>query len=156
MEKAKRIITAIKVVCNILIWSFAVCAVLWVFDAESEPVYERENINDTLVQATLLHPQDVLCQTFQIRTDNLESMALAFGYDDATIERGTLVVRFYHKGKIVVEQPLPFMAYPQRTFIDFKLGLYECMEDDLTVEVENTSEDEDCVLSLLSTTNHFA
>ncbi len=154
MKESKKIILVLKAVCTLLIWCLAVCAMFIVFREKSEPLYGQVGINEIPDGKLFLRPQDTLCQAFGIKTDNLQGVALAFDYDDAAAETGTLLVRFYFDDTMIIEQPLPFLACPQGTFMEFSLGLFG--EGILTVEIKNTSENADCVLSILDTSDFYA
>ncbi len=154
MKAMKKNILLFRAACTVLIGGLTVCAMLFVFAKKSEPLYSQVVINGLPGGKRFLYPQDTLRQTFEIRTDNLQSVAIAFDYDDAVIETGTLLVRFYSGDLLIVEQPLSFLGCPQKTFIEF--GLNWPGGDALTVEVINTSENADCVLSILDTSDFYA
>ncbi len=124
MKEFKKIRLVFKAVCTVLIWGLAVCAMFFVFREKSEPIYGQVGINEIPDGRLFLHPQDTLCQEFEIKTDNLQGVVLAFDYDEAAAETGTLLVRFYFDNTMIIEQPLPFFACPKKTFIEFGLDLF--------------------------------
>lgn len=153
MKGLKKDSFVFKVICTILIWCLTVCVMFLVFREKADPLYMQEGINEIPEGNLLLRPQDTFRQTFEINMDNLEGVTLAFDYDDAVRDTGTLTVRFYCDDVVIMEQPLPFFACPQATFLGFELSSFE--GDSLTVEVQNTSENADCVLSILDTSNFY-
>lgn len=156
MERKSRFILILKLIFHIMIWYGAARVMVSLFRTYSVPIYQNENIYGDFDMSTLeLQPQDVLTQTFQIRKDYLEDMSLAFAYDDAAANTGTLSVRFLQGEQLIVEQALPFFACPPNTLLHFNLNLQQCQGDELTVQVVNTSQDASCVLALPSTPNHY-
>lgn len=153
MKGLKKASSVFKVICTILIWCLTVYIMFLVFREKSDPLYMQEGINEIPEGNLFLRPQDTFRQTFEINMDNLERVTLAFDYDDAVRDTGTLTVRFYRDDVVIMEQPLPFFACPQATFLGFELSSFE--GDNLTVEVQNTSENADCVLFILDTSNFY-
>ncbi len=152
----KNAISVMKFTSLILLWCLAVCGMAVQFFTKSVPLYEEELINDDSNQTTsLLYPQDALWQTFHMDTDHLESMSIAFDYEDFARDAGKVMVRFYHKDELVIEQPLPLAACPPKSFLEFHLGLQECKGDELSIQIVNVSEEAAGVFSLLETRNIY-
>lgn len=144
-----------KKICQMLLWCFAFCSMIYVFYLQSEPLYMRKEINDALGETTSLCPQDILSQTFLLDTEGLESVSIAIDYDEALREQGSLKVSCFCDDELIMEQPLPFMACPPKVFLEFSLKLKERTSDDLTILIENTSANKNCVFSVLSTPDFY-
>lgn len=147
---------AVELGSLILLWGLAVYGMAAQFFSQSVPFYREVLINGDSAQTTQqLHPQDVLWQTFRMDADHLESMSIAFDYEDSARDAGRLIVRFYHDDICVIEQPLPLAACPQKSFLEFHLGLQDCKGDELHVQIVNVSEEAAGVFSLLETRDMY-
>lgn len=144
----------ITLVC--LVWVLAIFSAPNVLFSKSTPIFKQIIINDGTGKTTpLLSPGDSVRQSFQLNASYLESVGLAFSYENSALESGNMRIQFYHGTDLIADQPLILAACPQRTFLSFHLGLEHCDQNKLTIQITNTSEDMAGTFSVLSTANPY-
>lgn len=131
-------------------------------ESSTHAVYDKTNtpketsnvviLDEGIYQTRAIRPGQTLEQTFYINADHIETISLAFGTGDRTIEKETnLLVEVLVEKQVVMSQPLPLMACPENTFLTFAIGQNDMAGKALTIRVTNTSKQEGAAFSMLGT-----
>lgn len=126
---------------------------------KTTPLYTLESLNSSAPINTLpLNPTDSITGTFQVTSDYLEEIKIAFSFDEDISTNTIANVLILHEDEVIIEQPLEIAALPNRTFITFFLGRKCKVGDNFTVKIENISagnSNEKVSFSLLATDKEY-
>lgn len=137
-----------------IVWVLGILIIARIFAVPAQPFTAESAIEDLYQEHTpALYAGDVFSQTFLLSCGTLESIAVAFSYEQTSAEDSSLSIQLYRNDALMVEQPLPLSACPNGEFLPLGFGKQDFSGDTLTVVVTNTSADPEAAFSLLATTD---
>lgn len=142
------------IVTRIIVWILGIFIIARIFVTPDQPFPAEAAIDDRYVEYTpALSAGDVFSQTFRLSYDELESIAIAFAYEQPPAQDSSVLIQLYRNDALLVEQPLPLSACPNGEFLPLGFGAMAFNDDTLTVTVTNASENSESAFSLLATTD---
>lgn len=142
------------ITAKIIVWILGTFIIARIFVMPDQPFLADTAIDDCYVEYTpALCAGDVFSQTFRLSYEELESIAIAFAYEQAPTENSSVLIQLYRNDILLAEQPLPLSACPNGEFLNLGFGAKDFTDATLTVTVTNTSEDSETAFSLLTTTD---
>lgn len=141
-------------IAKCIVWILGLVVITWIFAAPTQPFLAEMAIDDRYIEHTpTLYAGDTFSQTFRLSCEGLESIAIAFAYEQTPTENSKILIQLYRDNILLVEQPLPLSACPNGDFLNLRFDTNNFADTALTVTVTNTSEDSETAFSLLATTD---
>lgn len=130
----------ILILLQIILWLLAVCAMIFIFHKKLSPLYSEETSNAThFITTPDLLSGDVLTQTFISTYDRLNTIDIAFSYEDDISQDTMVQIRILHGEEVIVKQDLSVRACPNNSFLSLRTDVSGCQGEIFTVHVENIS-----------------
>lgn len=145
------------IILRCIIWVLCICSIIIIFYKKATPIYTEETLSSSYFTTTpLLAPGDVVTQEFVSTWNKLESVDIAFSYDENVTQDAMAFIQILRGSDVIAEQGIAVTACPNCGFLTFTVNEADCERDIFTIRVVNMSElSENTSFSLMSTDKEY-